>query len=197
MFESALFAAFVLGVRRAELVALRVSDIDSSSGCVHIRRTIVCRGKMVIEKDRPKSPRGMRDIELDEGLVSWITAHILARRDYLKHLGIPFSGDTALFDRGDGQAWHPDAFCSGYRLLLRRSGIPHVKLNGTRHTFASIAYEIGAQDSVIQDAMGHESRRTTQEWYITTTEAARRAVHGSVASRLIEEIAKIEESSRP
>jgi integrase len=179
--------AFIGGFRRGELVGLRRLDASLERGELDIVRTVVCRGKRVFIKE-PKTAQSMRTIFLDAASAQFLKVHLDEQELRLREMGIPVTGDTALFDCGDGSAWNPDAFGQAYRKLLQTNGVPHVKLNGTRHSFASIAFEAGVAQGVIQHTMGHESERTALDWYTTVTESAMRSAHAAVSTRLLSEL---------
>ena len=185
-----LCTAFIGGLRRGELVGLRRLDVSVKSAEIHITRTILCRGKRVFVKS-PKTAQSFRTIYLDDASVLMLEKHLCEQEQRLQNIGIPVTGDTALYDCGDGTAWHPDSFGKAYRNLLHAHAIPHVKLNGTRHSFASIAFEAGVAQGAIQHAMGHDSVRTSLQWYTTVTEAAMRRAHGAVSTRLLGEVDKL------
>ena len=161
---AALYVAFAAGLRRGEIVALQRGDIDLSAQILHVRRSVVCRGRRVVIKE-PKSEAGKRDIPIAPGLFCVLNDHLSKQEQRLAILGVEPLPETFLFDRYDGQLWHPDAFGKSYRTLLRNHRLPALRLHGTRHSFASIGLSEGIHTKVMSRALGHESEILTLSVY--------------------------------
>jgi integrase len=161
---AALYVAFAAGLRRGEIVALQRADIDLTSQLLHVRRSVVCRGRRVEIKE-PKSDAGKREIPIAPGLFRVLSDHLSKQEQRLAILGVDPRPETFLFDRYDGQLWHPDAFGKSYRALLRNHRLPALRLHGTRHSFASIGLSEGIHTKVMSRALGHESEILTLSVY--------------------------------
>jgi integrase len=159
-----IWTAFAHGLRRGEIVGLRRSDAETTVGVLHIVQAISCRGKTVVTKE-PKRAKSERDLPMSPVTVKLLEAHKEAQERRLKLIGIECSPDTPLFDDGEGAFWHPDSFGAAYARALRKADHEHLRLHGTRHSFASIALEEGVQLEVISDVLGHESKAFTAEFY--------------------------------
>lgn len=160
--------AFYAGLRRGELQALRVCDIDLEANLIAVERGWD-QVEGVIE---PKSRAGRRSVPL-----------LTILRDYLdEHLGgVDRSGDDLVFGRTarqafyastvDGRAkraWmvanervHEVAEDEGRKPDLLRP----ISLHLCRHTFASLLIDSGANPKAIQEFMGHSKIQTTFDVY--------------------------------
>ena len=133
------------GMRRMEVVGLRLSDIDRDRGTVMIRQG---KGK----KDRV--------VPIGERAVAWVDRyrdegrHRLAIGDgagdtlFLTHFGLPFTTDRL----SDLVAGYID------RADIGKRGSCHT----FRHTMATLLLEAGADIRFIQVMLGHASVSTTQ-----------------------------------
>lgn len=93
--------------------------------------------------------------------IAWIGSEDLV---FTTETGEPIDGRTLI------RKW--------FRPLLKRAGLPPIRLHDLRHTYASIALANGTHPKVVQEALGHSTIAITMDLYshVTTTlgrEAAR------------------------
>jgi integrase len=164
-----LFTPFFLqisqGVRPGELLALRRGDVDLSAGSVHIDGALEYRGTH-LERKPPKTEASQRTLYPPASISAMLAEELRLQTVRLAALGRTVHSDVPLFDRGDGSYWHPDSFRRAYTRRLAASGVEHVPWRGARHTFATLACKLNADRGVIKAILGHESSRTTDQFYI-------------------------------
>ena len=131
------------GMRRSELIALNLDDIDFDRGLVIIRQG---KGR----KDRVV-PIGKRALQ-------WIEKYLADGRPALT------DEDTdTLFPTTRGNRFHPVNLSSLVRSYLDAAGIHRRgSCHMLRHTTATLMLEGGADLRSIQSLLGHESLNTTQ-----------------------------------
>lgn len=135
---------YACGVRRAELAALQLYDIDLE------RQTLfVCNGKG--RKDRVL-PLGAR-------AVKWIRRYLRQSRNKL----ISDSNESALFIRNDGLAMTSPTLGNIVHAYIKKadigkSGSCHL----FRHTVATLMLENGADIRYVQELLGHARLQTTE-----------------------------------
>ena len=131
------------GMRRSELIALNLDDIDFERGLVIIRQG---KGR----KDRVV-PIGKRALQ-------WIEKYLADGRPALT------GEDTdTLFPTTRGNRIHPVTLSSLVRSYLDAAGIDRRgSCHMLRHTTATLMLEGGADLRSIQSLLGHESLNTTQ-----------------------------------
>lgn len=166
------------GLRRCELVRLRVQDIE-----IHKRQIVVRRAKG--DKDRVSL--------LAESVVKDLLKHLVYREqihkeDLEKNVGsvfLPFALDrkypTAPYewrwqyifpssrlskDPRSGLTrrhhFHPESLQNAVKQAVRRAGInKHVGCHSFRHSFATHLLEDGYDIRTVQELMGHKDVRTT------------------------------------
>lgn len=160
--------AFYAGLRRGELQALRVRDIDLQANVVTVERG----WDQVEGAIEPKSRAGRRSVPL-----------LAILRDYLReHLcRAGRSGDDLVFGRSlreafyastvDGRAKRAWAAANQREreVAEREHRDPKVlvpiSLHLCRHTFASLMIDAGANPKAIQEFMGHSKIQTTFDVY--------------------------------
>jgi len=144
---------FSTGVRISELCAIRLHDIDISSGAIHILG---------------KGNRERRVYIIDPTTMSLVRSYIKRRT--------PYGTDTdALFVTGQGTAITPDYIRRRLHKLVESTAIhrrvtPHM----LRHTAATQLIECGADIRFVQKLLGHSSISTT-EIYTHVTDISLRA----------------------
>lgn len=132
------------GMRRGELVKLRLYDIDPGKGTVFIHQG---KGR----KDRV--------IPIGERALAWVEKYVVEVRPLLAME----PDDGTLFLAAMGQALTPNAVSAGMGRYVAAAGIDkpgacHV----FRHTMATLMLEHGADIRFIQEMLGHANLETTQ-----------------------------------
>ncbi len=160
--------AFYAGLRRGELQALRVCDVDFDGDLIAVER-----GWDQFEGEiEPKSRAGRRLVPL-----------LAILRDYLQGQIVRTGreGDDLVFGRAsreafyaatvDGRAKRAWGRANESELeLAEREGrkpspIEPITLHHCRHTFASLLIDSGANPKAIQEFMGHSKIQTTFDVY--------------------------------
>jgi integrase/recombinase XerD len=132
------------GVRRAELLSLKVYDVNRASGLVTIREG---KGK----KDRVV-PIGERALLWMDKYLNEVRPHLVIEPD-----------EGTIFLTGDGEPFSKNHLSCLTRMYvesanLGKSGACHI----FRHTTATVMLENGADIRYIQEMLGHEKLDTTQ-----------------------------------
>ena len=160
--------ALYSGIRRGELLALKWHDIDIEERTLTVRRALeVDRldGNSVKEKP-PKSKSSRRTIPLPVSVIEELRRF---KGDKDK------DEDAFIFDRGDGQPWHPDTFGAQWIAFAKTSGVRRVRFHDLRATFASLLIEAGVDPVTTQNFLGHSSLNLTMRVYARATVKAKRA----------------------
>ena len=77
-----------------------------------------------------------------------------------------------VFTRPDGRPYHPNYFTHRLQHLIKRCGLPPVRLHDLRHGAASLAHGAGTDLKTIQDQLGHASVEPTADTYTTVLPTA-------------------------
>ena len=148
-----LLLAFSLGLRRGELVALRWNDFDLNAGTVRIHSNHVLANGRVIEKN-PKSEAGVRVLALGPKLTGEL-------KKYRNTAAGPF-----VISKKDGTPYNPDSLSQKFRRFLERNDLPHIRLQDTRHTNATLLCGAGVDPKTVQARLGHADISTTMNIYV-------------------------------
>lgn len=157
---------YLTGMRAGEALALQKSDIYKKDDTYRIKitGTLMTRGRQVKDfkkSDRTKTPAGMRDIKLPiKGIVL-----------YERLLKLNPKG-TFLFQTSKGTPFQIQPINRYFKIHQERMGISLDKTLSThifRHTHISKLAELGVPLPVIQDRVGHEDSKITQQIYLHVT----------------------------
>ena len=86
-----------------------------------------------------------------------------------------------VFAREDGTAYHPDFVTKHFDLLVRRTGLPRIRLHDLRHTHATLGLAAGIPAKVMADRLGHSSVMLTLDTYSHVTPAMDHAAADLIA----------------
>ena len=143
--------AIYAGLRRGELMALRVDDIDLSGGIVRVERGWDDKEGVI-----PTKSHNRRRVPIAGALREYLLPHLMrtGRRNRDLVFGStatsPFSS-TRLTARAD-KAW-------------RAAGLERITLHEGRHTYASLMIAAGANAKALSTYMGHARIAITLDLY--------------------------------
>ena len=133
------------GLRRSEVAALAIRDIDSARGLVAVRQG---KGR----KDRM--------VAISENAAQWVAKYL---EDSRPHLATPESPATLLFLDDKGRPWRLEYLSALVKRMALKAGLE--KTGGChlfRHACATHMLENGADIRYVQEQLGHSSLQTTQ-----------------------------------
>jgi integrase len=144
------------GLRRGEALGLRWADIDLARKTLVVRQTVVTIG-YEIHVSRPKSAKGRRVVALDDDCVRVLSAH------RARHPNA--NPDDFVFSLDDGSPLHPIKVSKAFKRLVRKSGLPKIRLHDLRHTHATMALQAGIHPKIVSERLGHSTIALTLDIY--------------------------------
>jgi integrase len=156
----ALHLAAHTGLRRGELVGLKWSDLDDSSGPLSISRTLQCVAGRPIEFGvKTKSSR--RTVDLDHNSIAVLDRwHRRLRRD-----GLPHGLDDWMFPNAKGAFLHPESISQLFDRIVARTGLSRIRFHDLRHTHACLLVAAGTPIKVVSERLGHAHPGFTMHTY--------------------------------
>jgi integrase len=161
--QAAWHLAAMTGMRRGEVLGLRWQDIDFDAARLAVRQTLVSV-RYEIKSSTPKTHQA-RTIDLDAGTVHQLRDHRSRQSSEPAAWGPGYQLSELVFRREDGSPVHPDLFSQAFEVLVRKSGLPRIRLHDLRHTHATIALRAGVPVKVISERLGHEDPAFTMKQY--------------------------------
>ena len=147
-----LYKALILatyGLRRGEICALAVSDIDQKTNTIKVCKNMVRAGKHDWQIKEPKTPQSIRYVSIAPNAVR-----------------------TLLSDCNESNAQlvglKPDALTNAFTRLLEDTGLPKFRLHDIRAFSASLQHAIGVPDQYIMKAHGWKTDTVLKQVYRRT-----------------------------
>lgn len=164
------------GLRRGEVLGLRWSDINLRDKTLTVNQArVLVDYKVRIEE--PKSRNGKRTLPLDEDLVAaLIELRKLQSKESekagtvygtgLEDLGWYTAGDEYVVTDELGVPVHPETYSDEFTRMLKRAGLPKIRLHDSRHTTLSLMEKAGVPISIISKWAGHYDSSFTMKTYV-------------------------------
>ena len=149
--DRALWAtAMYAGLRRGELMALRVEDVDLAAGVIRVERSYDPKEREFVET---KSKAGRRTVPIPAVLRDYLVEHRMRQG---RAEGLFFGGNSPFDD---------SSLAARAATAWRRAGLTAITLHECRHTFASLMIGAGVNAKARSAYMGHSSVTITYDRY--------------------------------
>src|SRR5271157_372500 len=154
------------GLRRGELVALRIGDLNFGKDENDQNRYIFVQHNYVHREHTSTKSKKARRVDMSRDL----RRALIALRDerllkaFMK--GMNDISDELVFPSPEGGILDPDNLYHRYFLpVLAKAGIRKIRLHDLRHTFGSLLIQAGASIVYVKEQMGHSSIQVTVDIY--------------------------------
>jgi integrase len=162
--EIPVLLAATTGARRAEVLAMRWSNVDLEDvekGRVRIVEALTDAGTFAA----PKTKSAVRAVPLPAFVVERLKAHKAAQNSRRLALGADWHDLDLVCERGDGSPISPGAFTHAFARIAERAGLEGVRLHDLRHGVATALAKSGASPLATSRMLGHASVAFTQAVY--------------------------------
>ena len=159
------FLGVYTGLRRSELLALRWASIDLRAKTVSITETlqrVAGKGLMVLP---PKTERSRRSVALPPDAVALLAGLKIKRKEKCASMGLAWAESDYVFSHLDGSPFYPDTVSKVFATIIKKAGLPHVRLHDLRHTHASLMLKQGVNPKIVSERLGHSSIAITMDVY--------------------------------
>ncbi len=166
MWKMCFLTALIGGLRRGELVALEVSDIDFDENTLSVTKNIplTVNGEALVRPTKSSKPRTIKMPfwymeELKEYLNQW--------QEEKEATGDMWKGGEHeyLFHAGFGEPLYYNSPTQKWLQFIKKHDIKRIRLHDLRHTMVTLLIEAGANIKAIQKRAGHSSFRITADTY--------------------------------
>ena len=146
------YLALMTGMRKGECLALQWGDIDFTANLIHVSKSVEHLGSRAHIKDT-KTEKGHRSIVLLPQL-----------RETLEKHPRKFKTDFILSEDDGKTALSAKQFNRLMKSYKEQTGI-ECTAHQLRHSFATLCFEAGLPDKVVQHMIGHANIQTTKDIY--------------------------------
>lgn len=122
----------IYGLRRSEVLGLKWDSIDFDTGTVTIRHT-VSKVTKAVEKDKTKNATSYRSFPLTNEARSIFQAAKTEEQKNRRLFGKEYVESDYVFKWPDGHSYSPDYITEKFPALLKKHGMPHIRLHELRH----------------------------------------------------------------
>jgi integrase len=163
-FEALYVLALHCGLREGELLGLKWDDVDLESGMLRVRRTLSePRTGYVFEP--PKNGKG-RSIKLTRAATEALRGHLGRQLEEIDGSGDDYQDQGLVFPSRRGTPMNAKNLTSrSFKPLLKRSGLPNIRLHDLRHTCATLMVCEGVHIKLVQELLGHATISITLDTY--------------------------------
>ncbi len=188
------------GLRRGEALALRWKNVDLGLASLGVSAYLSVveaayklNGTYVIKE--PKTSHSRRRIALPPSLGLVLHQHKAGQEAQRALLGKPLTDNDFVFAHPDGSPLDPSTVSHAFNKVMRKAGLPHIRLHDLRHTHASLLLQAGVHPKIVQERLGHSSIRVTLDTYSHVIgglqEVAAQRFDDLLAARGIENVGKM------
>jgi integrase len=168
------YTELTTGLRRGEICGLMWQDFDEKAGTLKILRSVNVPKRGELEIGETKTSRGRRTIHLPPS-----TAARLAERK--KHAVSQWIFPEPLAPE---KPVRPSAAYYWMKVILKRTGLPHLRFHDLRHTFATHALTSGVDAKTLAGILGHTNASFTLDTYTHVTPDMQKAASDVVGGFL-------------
>ena len=168
---------FLTGLRRGELLGLRWRDIDFETGVLYVRQILErvenpsgTGPKTHLAFLEPKTARSRRTVALPAECVTALRQHRARQAEERLRLGAAYQDHGLVFAQANGRPIDPYSMNRAFQTVLKRAGLPAIRLHDARHTYATWMLQTGVPLKVVSDQLGHTSIAITGDIYAHVTQ---------------------------
>jgi integrase len=165
------------GLRRSELAGLAWADLDLDRRRVHVRQAQVDD-----TLDSTKSEESDRQVPIDPGTVTVLTAWRKAQLAERLAWGPAWTDSGRVFTREDGTPLRPAWISQRFGALTARADLPPLRFHDLRHGTATMMLAAGQPIKVISDILGHATSAFTADVYTEVAEELADAAADALAA---------------
>lgn len=167
--EHPLFPCFHLiaytGLRRGEALGLRHQDLNLEGGMISIFQSLVRSLQKGLIMEPTKTNAGRRLIDLDDGTVAVLRAHLGKQLLSRMELEGAYEDNGLVFPGPLGEPLKPMTLTRAFQSFAKRLGLEGAKLHDLRHFHASVMLQSGQSLLLVSKRLGHASISTTGNVY--------------------------------
>ena len=181
--EPVIVLAMMYGLRRSEIAGMKWDAIDFANDTLTVRHTRT-RFKTELAKDETKNKSSHRTLPLNRAAKTYLLQLRARQSEEKLFLGQAYKDTPYICRWPDGHAMSPDYMSARFKKLLKRYGLPEIRLHDCRHSCASYMLKAGCSMKEISDFLGHADIGTSMNLYAHLDAESKRDVSNRLGSLL-------------
>lgn len=181
-FKALYWTALLLGLRKGELMGLKIEDIDLDAKTIYIRRAAQRqKGKGIVEVE-PKTKASESPLALPDVLIPILRSHLemlKEERGYSK-----WKERGLLFPTTVGSYISTENLSRHFKAVLSRAGLPDIRFHDLRRSTATLLASMGVPARVTMEILRHTQIATTLNIYADVVPEANRAALNQLGDTL-------------
>lgn len=148
------------GPRRGELVGMERPDVRTSA-----RKITVRASDADVEDGETKSEHSDRTFDIDEPTAQALEDWFAQQMDEQMKWGDAWIDSGRAFTMENGEALRLEYVTERFNTLVKRAGLPPIRLHDLRHVAATLLLAAGNDMKVVSETLGHASVAFTSDVY--------------------------------
>lgn len=153
------------GLREGELLGLRWENLDVEAETLSVRRTLSETKERGHIFEPPKNGKG-RSIKLTRTAAEALRSHRKRQNEERLRRGTPWTDHGLIFPSRKGTPMNAKNLTArGFKPILKRAGLPDIRLHDLRHTCATLLLSRGVHPKFVQELLEHANISITLDAY--------------------------------
>lgn len=190
--EVPVILAGLCGMRRAEVLGLKWSDINYSEKTIAIQRNVICSSKRFELSETTKTQSSTRTIAISEEIINALKRLWKRQERYKLVFKEEYIDDNLVNCNQDGSIMMPNNLSRDFKRLLKKLNMKHIRFHDLRHSAASLMLVSDVPMKVISDILGHSSLSITADLYTHVMDASKMDAADKISNAIF---CKVKEST--
>lgn len=167
-FEGVYVIALTMGLRRGEILGLRWSDVEESTGVLWVRQAVQrVDGRLLLVE--PKTHRSRRPLPIPSLALAAIDRQKSRQAAERLAVGPAWQDNGLVFASVVGTLLEPRTVNRHFDQLREVAGLKWVRLHDLRHACATFLLAQGVEPRTVMEILGHSTIRLTMDTYSHVT----------------------------
>lgn len=163
--EALYWIVLFLGLRRGEVLGLRINDLDFEAMTITIDGSLQ-RQNGRLERSDPKTDKSQRILPMPAALAKVLREHLRRLEAERKQAGDTWQEHGYLFPTTIGTPYDPRRLVRNFKAALEAAGLPATtRFHDLRHWCASLLISFGTHPKSIQEILGYANIQITMDRY--------------------------------
>lgn len=166
-FEEFYYVAMFTGMRESELIGLTWDCVDLDKGTIHLYRQFkALRGKSKTYTFTTLKNKQERSFSIPPSVICALKTVKTRQAEWKLHYGTLYHNEeNFVFTNEFGHHLATRTVFNRFKAIVKKMGLPEVRLHDLRHTYATLAIQNGVDYKTISNNLGHATVAFTMDVY--------------------------------